>query len=154
MDGAADPSVRSGLFRTVLIIAAVCVIVIAIKLAAGFLQPIILGLWITTLCLPIVDWMRRRGLPRGAAIAIPIASLVLCAVVVVFFVVAWIAELSDQLPTYQAQIAERRADLDAWLNDHGISVPDASVDQQISADELVSVAKKVLPTTIDAIAGL
>src|SRR5262249_49677124 len=81
-------------------------------------------------------------------------SLVLCAVVVVFFVVAWIAELSDQLPTYQAQIAERRADLNAWLNDHGIAVPDAGVDQQISADELVSVAKKVLPTTIDAIAGL
>jgi predicted PurR-regulated permease PerM len=137
-----------------LIIAAGCVIVIAIRLAAGFLQPIILGLWITTLFLPLVDWLRRRGLPRWAAIAIPIASLILCAVVVVYFVVAWIAELGHQLPTYQAQIAERRADLNAWLNDHGFAVPSDSVDQQISAGAIVSLLKKVLPTTLDAITGL
>jgi AI-2 transport protein TqsA len=154
VDGPADPFARFGLFRTILIVAAVCVIVIAIRLAADFLVPILGGLWIAMLCLPLTAWMRRRGLPRWAAIVIPIVSFVLCAVVVVFFVVAWIAELDDQLPTYQEQIAERRADLNAWLNDHGISVPDESVDQQISADAIVSAAKKVLPSTLDAIVGL
>ncbi|HEY7031506.1 MAG TPA: AI-2E family transporter [Thermomicrobiales bacterium] len=154
MDGAADPLARYGLFRTVLIIAASCVIVIAMKLAASFLVEIVLGLWIAMLCLPIMDWMRRRGLPRWATVAIPIATVVLCAVVVVFFVVGWIAELSDQLPTYQEQISARRADLNAWLDDHGISVPSDAVDGQISADAIVSLLQKVLPTTLDAITGL
>jgi AI-2 transport protein TqsA len=154
VDALPDPSARFGLFRTVVIIAAACVVVIAIRLAAGFLVPILVGLWITMLCLPLTDWLRGRGLPRWAAIVIPVATLLLSAVVVIFFVVAWIAELDDQLPTYQEQISERRADLNAWLGDHGISVPDASVDQQISADAIVSLAKKVLPSTLDAIAGL
>jgi predicted PurR-regulated permease PerM len=154
VDGPADPAARSGLFRTVVIIAAVCVIVIAIRLAAGFLVPILIGLWITLLCLPLMAWMQRRGLPRWATIVIPIASLVLCAVVVVFFVVVWIADLDEKLPTYQAQISEQRADLNAWLDDHGISIPSAAVDEQIGADAIVSLAQKVLPSTLAVISGL
>jgi AI-2 transport protein TqsA len=154
MDGPAEPFARFGLLRTVLIVAACCVAVIAIRLAASFLIPILIGFWITLLCLPLTDWMRRRGLPSWAAIAIPIVSLALGAVVVVFFVTAWIADLNDDLPTYEEQISERRVDLNTWLDDHGISVPSESVDQQISASTIVSLLEKVLPNTLDAISGL
>src|SRR5215218_9738086 len=152
--GPDDPSAGSGFVRAVLVIAAVCVIVIAIKLAAGFLQPILVGFWITILCLPITNWMRRRGLPRWAAVAIPIVTLVLSAVVVTYFAVTWIAELDSDLPTYQEEMGVRRADLNAWLEDHGIRVPHASVQRQVNAEAIVALVQKVLPSTLAVISGL
>src|SRR5262245_7358500 len=92
-NGPDDPSARSGFFRGCLVIAAACVFGIAIKLGSGFLQPVLVGFWITILCLPITNWLRRRGLPHWAAIAIPIVTLALSAIVVIYFVVTWIAEL-------------------------------------------------------------
>lgn len=154
MDGFADPASRLSLLRTVVIISASCLIALAIRLAAGFLVPILIGLWITILCLPLTAWLRRRGLPRWAAITIPTAVLFLTSVVVVYFVVAWIADLDDQLPTYQARISEQRTNLNAWLNDHGISVPEDHVDEQVSANAIVSLVKAIVPSTLAVISGL
>jgi predicted PurR-regulated permease PerM len=125
-----------------------------LKLAAGFLMPILLGFWITILCLPIVAWLRRRGLPGWAAIGIPIVSLALGAIVISYFVIAWIADFANDLPTYADEIAARRADLDAWLISHNISVPSDNLDRQISVESITSFVKVVLPTTLAAISGL
>ena len=125
-----------------------------LKLAAGFLIPILLGLWITILCIPIMDWLRRRGLPGWAAIGIPIVGLALSAIVIAYFVIAWIADIANDLPTYAEEIAARRADLNAWLTDHGISVPMRTLTRQISVESIVSLVEAVLPTTLAAISGL
>ncbi len=154
VDSLGETNPRFGLLRTFLIVAAACLIAITIRLAAGFLVPVLIGLWITILSLPFTAWLRRRGLSRALALAVPVTLIALAAVVLVYFVVAWIADLDGKLPVYQERVAERRADFNATLIDHGLSIPEESVDQQISADAIVALATRILPSTLTVISGL
>ena len=145
---------RPEFVRALVIAAAVCVIVISLKLSAGFLSPILVGLWITMLCIPLVDTLRRRGVPGWLAILLPVGTLVSIMFVGAYLVVAWIAEFVNDIPTYQAQLSAKRAELDAWLTGRGITMPAANSDHQINFSTIISFIESVLPTTIQAVASI
>lgn len=144
----------ASVFRVVVLIAAACIILTTTRMAADFLTPVLIGFWIALLCLPIVAKLRALGLPNWAAVFTPVLTLTGTFVVLAWFAVAWLADLIDDLPTYQAQISAKRADLNAWLGDRGIHVPASDVSRHINLDQLVNLVEAVLPGTVNALAGV
>ena len=143
-----------GLFRALLIGAAFCVLVITIKIAAAFLAPILMGLWVALLCMPIVRWLRRLGMPPLAATATPIVVLVGTIVIGGYLLIQWIDEFINDLPIYQQQIKEAFVELNANLESHGITVPDRNLESRINLEHLVSLVEAVVPSTVSAIVGI
>ena len=106
--------------RVVLVLAALVIVVAGLKLASSVLSPIILGAFFAVVSYPAIAALRRRGLPTGAAIAVTSISVVVVMVLVGLVLYSSLSQLSEELPTYEAQMAERTESVDAWLQDHGI----------------------------------
>jgi putative heme transporter len=72
-DAAVEPLVRktaAWAWRLLVILAAAVVVLWVLKKLEIIVVPVLLALMISALLVPAVDWMDRRGLPRGAAVAV------------------------------------------------------------------------------------
>lgn len=100
--------VRAG--NALLAVAALVVVVAGLRAAGPVLVPFLLSVFLATVSLPVVTWLRRRRVPTAVAVA---AAILLDAVVVaaiVALVAGSVARFRDQLPLYQTRLAGIAAD--------------------------------------------
>jgi putative heme transporter len=72
-DAAVHPLVRKAAawaWRLLVILAALIVLLWVLKKLEVIVVPVLLAMMISALLVPAVDWMDRRGLPRGGAVAV------------------------------------------------------------------------------------
>ncbi|QSZ66339.1 AI-2E family transporter [Methanofollis aquaemaris] len=114
------PSEFSGTLQSLAIMAALIVIVIGMRYSAYVVNLLLVSLILTILALPAMDMLRKRGLPDIAAIGV--ISVVATAVMIVgvAITVSSFKTLINDLPTYQADLQMRLADLTGLLHDVGI----------------------------------
>ena len=113
-----------GLGRSIIIAAAVVVVLAGITAASSLLGWILLSLLFAILCYPVYAWLTRLGLPAGISLAVIGLILIVVVVVLAAIVAGSIAQLVSELPTYQAQIAERVNGIVGWLQGRGVKVPE------------------------------
>lgn len=58
--------------RTIVVLAALCILIAGMKLAAGFMMPILLAFFIATISFPITNWLREHRVPRPLAVLITV----------------------------------------------------------------------------------
>lgn len=76
-DDSVEPIVRRAAawsWRLVVIVAAVVALLWVGKRLEVIIVPVLLALLVSALLVPVVDWLARRGLPRGAAVALVLLS--------------------------------------------------------------------------------
>jgi len=56
--------------HAVIIAAAACIVIAFMRWAASIVAPILLALFITMIAMPPMLWMRRKGLPKLAAVLV------------------------------------------------------------------------------------
>src|ERR1700744_2462537 len=104
-DAAVEPLVRKSAawaWRLLVILAAFVALLWAGKKLEIIVVPVLLALMISALLVPAVDWIDRRGLPRGAAVALvlllgfPVFGGILSFFIIQFFV--GFPALTDQVP--------------------------------------------------------
>lgn len=100
--------------------AAIVLIVLGMKLASPVLAPILLGAFFAVVSFPAVEALRRRGLPNWAAITITCVAVVVVVVILAAVMYSSLNQFKDELPTYQAETAERTSRIEGWLGDRGI----------------------------------
>jgi predicted PurR-regulated permease PerM len=87
---------------------------------AAYINSAVLAILIVLACGPLIDWLRRRGLPKWAALLITlVVSLAVLGLFVVFLIYAAV-EFAQQLPTYQEQAQALVQDFEAWLQSLGL----------------------------------
>jgi len=93
---------------------------------ASYITSAALAIMIVLACSPLIDWLRRRGLPKWAALLITlVVSLLVLGIFVVFLVYAG-AQFALQLPTYQQQAQAMVQQGQAWLQSLGLESAGAS----------------------------
>ncbi|MDF1861978.1 MAG: AI-2E family transporter [Verrucomicrobiales bacterium] len=138
------------------LLAAACVIVVltGLKLAAELFIPIILGLFLALLSMPILNWLDRRGLPRPLAVLATVLIDLLILGGIVFLASGVVNDFQDKSDDYtkllrkQAQDFSRTMDsqinrLEEFWADAGATIggqegdesEGASVDPEISTNE-------------------
>jgi AI-2 transport protein TqsA len=106
--------------RFLLYTAAFIVVVAGMKAAASLLVPFLLSIFIALICVPPVAWLKGRGLPGWAAIALMVLAIIVAATLVGTLVGTSIRDFRDDLPRYQERLLEMTAGLQQWLAGHGI----------------------------------
>ena len=89
--------------KTLFIMAAVVLIAAGMKQAAVVLVPGILALFLAIICLEPMNYMMRRGVPRGLAITIVVLGLLGLSALVALIISGSLVSFTNQLPQYQAQ---------------------------------------------------
>jgi predicted PurR-regulated permease PerM len=87
--------------RTILILIGVAVI---LKVGQEILVPLALSLLLTFALAPIVSFLRNRSVPKIVAVVLAVASAFLAIAIFSFVVAAQVANLADNIPTYQRNI--------------------------------------------------
>ena len=85
------------------------------RYAADILNPILLALFLTMGMSPMIQWLRRKGLPPWATLAVVLAIFVVVVLLFLAIAAGALTQLDDKLPVYKANLEEMMADVQAWF---------------------------------------
>jgi predicted PurR-regulated permease PerM len=109
-----------GVERSLLIIALLFIICIAIKMTAYIVNILIISLILTLLALPVLNLLKRRGMSHGAAVTVVTVAAALGILVLVLLTIYSFNVLVADLPLYQAELNQRISEVTAFLAHQGI----------------------------------
>ena len=81
-------------------LACVVVIVYGLRFAAPILLPAALALFLAVLSLPVMFWLRNRGVPKASAVVIPVLLNVAVVGLIITLASQSVSELQNELPRY------------------------------------------------------
>ena len=116
-DDAVDPLVRKAAawcWRLLIILAAILALLWLVQKLQVILVPVALAVMVTALMLPVVDWLDRRGAPRGAAVALVLLTGFAVFGGIMTFVVS---QFISGLPSLTEQVTRSIANETTWLID-------------------------------------
>jgi putative heme transporter len=114
-DASVEPLVRKSAawaWRLLVILAAVVALLWVVEKLEIIVVPVLLALVISALLVPAVDWMDRRGLPRGAAVAVVMLGGFAILGGILTFV---ISQFVDGLPDLTEQVTRSIDSIRKWL---------------------------------------
>jgi predicted PurR-regulated permease PerM len=98
-DTSVEPLVRktaAWAWRLLVILAAVVALLWVVKKLEVIVVPVLLALMISALLVPLVDWLDRRGLPRGGAVTLVLlGSFAILGAILTFVVTQFVVGLPD-----------------------------------------------------------
>ncbi|HST70367.1 MAG TPA: AI-2E family transporter [Solirubrobacterales bacterium] len=125
-----------------------------LSLTQTIVMPVITAGIIASVAMPLVDWLRRRGLPRGIGAALVLVLIILIAFGVGLIVLTGIASQADSL---SERLQDGARQLESWAHDLGVKAPTAA-DANSGASASISAAFGALTQGllggIDRLAGL
>jgi predicted PurR-regulated permease PerM len=136
--------------RVLLTFASLVVVVAGLRAAAPILVPVFLGFFFALLSLPLADWLERRGVRRGLAIAVTVLAGAAVVAVAGLFVTASLGELAQALPIYQVRLQRTAQTVVGWLQSRGFLPPGWSAAELFRAAPLVD----LLSGTVKGVAAL
>jgi putative heme transporter len=94
-----------------------------LALTEAIVMPLITAGIIASVASPLVDWLGRRGVPRGIGAALVLVAIVAIAVAVGLIVLGGITSQADSL---SASLKEGASALESWARDLGVEAPTAA----------------------------
>ncbi|SEM31554.1 Predicted PurR-regulated permease PerM [Xaviernesmea oryzae] len=129
VSGALAASTLSG--RTILILIGVAVI---LSVGQEVFIPLALALLLTFTLAPIVSFLRKRRVPKIAAVLMAVASAFLVIAAFGFIVAGQVANLADNIPTYQRNIVTKVQALSQAGSGNGVLEHISKVVERIGAE--------------------
>jgi len=144
------PAISPGL-RFLLSAACVVVLVAGIRAARTILVPLALALFVAVISLPLLNLLRRIGIPTGLA--------VLFVVVVdgsALFLFGWLVslvalEVRDALPGYLVRLEEIQNESLAWLNARGIESGVTPLGDMLQPERIFEIVSLVVRSATDVL---
>ncbi|NOX98405.1 MAG: AI-2E family transporter [Verrucomicrobia bacterium] len=103
-------------FKVLLSLACVVIIVAGLRAASEMLIPIILGLFLAVLSMPILNWLGRRGVPRALAVILTILFDVLILFGLAFVASGVIPEFQGKRLIYADLLKKRVSEFTEWAD--------------------------------------
>ena len=111
-----------------------------LALTEAIVMPVITAGIIASVASPLVDWLRRRGLPRGLGAGLVMVGIVAIGIGVGFIVLTGIASQASSL---SERLQEGAQQLESWAHDLGVKAP-AAADANAEASASISAAFQAL----------
>lgn len=132
----------SPVFRFLIVTASLVIVVAGLRAAAEILVPVLFAVILTMALASAFRWLQRKGVPSGLAILLLILALLLAGLLLIGIVARSLGELSQKLPTYQQNLADKQAAVQAWLTARGIDLP--GLLQGLDVRSLATVALRIV----------
>jgi AI-2 transport protein TqsA len=119
--------------RALLTAGALVIVIAGLRAASPIIGPVLFGLFLAVLVLPIVAWLERRGVPPRIAILLTVLAGCLVLVGTALLITASLGELSAAAPIYQVRMQRAIANALSLLQERGL------VSAEVTARDLVRV---------------
>ena len=123
----------------ILITAALFIIIVAgMRAAASIINPILIAVFLSSLCAPLLYWLQRRGVPNGFAVAAIVLGLLVVALLLMIFVGRSLNTLAQQLPVYQERLTALIAQAFDRLNTLGLDMTKSPLTDYVTPRKFMS----------------
>ena len=109
--------------RTVLVLAAVIIVIAGMKQSATLLVPFLLSVFIAVLSLPAMNSLEKLGLGAGLSLLVVILGVFTAGFLLSILIGTSIDEFSRSMPEYQQRITAQKNQLISWLAGLGVVIP-------------------------------
>ncbi|MCB0166055.1 MAG: AI-2E family transporter [Anaerolineae bacterium] len=103
-------------------------LILSLQAMATLLNPILIGLVLAMICIPAIDWLRRKNVPTVLAVILVIVGLLVIGLLFVGIVGLSMGQISEKLPVYQARLEQIQTNSAAWLAGLGIPVSTEAIE--------------------------
>lgn len=108
--------------RTLIVAAAVIVIIAGMKQSAPLIVPFLLSVFIAVICFPLMCRFQQAGLSKALSLTLVMLLVVSIGVALTILVGSSLTDFSRMAPEYQQKISAEWAGALQWLSQRGISV--------------------------------
>jgi AI-2 transport protein TqsA len=123
----------------ILLAAALFVIVVTgMRAAASIINPLLLAVFLSSLCAPLLYWLQRHGVPNGLAVAAIVLGLLVVALLLMIFVGRSLNTLAQQLPVYQERLGVLITQSITWLNKLGLNMSTSPLTDYVTPRKVMS----------------
>ena len=109
--------------RSVMLAAAVVIVVAGMKVSAPILVPFLLSVFIAVVVAPPFFWLRGKKVPDILAVMLVVFAIVAIGIFIAAMVGSSIDDFQSQLPFYQERLSQETVGLINWAKTLGIEVP-------------------------------
>jgi AI-2 transport protein TqsA len=127
-------------FRFLVSAAALVIIVGGLRAAAGVLDPLLMAGVVVACAAPLQEQLRRRGLPRGWAMAVTAIAVVLALLAFVVLIGYAGKALVDTVPRYQDRLTTLVTSGAAWLDARGIDASTSKLLELVNPGKVIGIA--------------
>ena len=114
------------------------------RAAASIIVPFLISMFIATLTGPAVFWLHRHRVPKLAAIAVVVGTVIGFLSLLVNVAVFTLQDFNQNLPAYQLQFEGQTESLTQWMSDlagrFGLELATSDILDQLNLDSVVGLA--------------
>jgi AI-2 transport protein TqsA len=147
-----SPAVPKG-FRSLMIVAALVVIIAGLKLAGAVLVPFLVAVFLSALATPLVLGFEQRGIPPAWAVLITMVAVLGGMVGLGALVTGSVAGFEQALPGYRAALDVMFDGLVRRLASYGIDIEDTLHEQSIEPGVVLGMAGSFVGNVIAALSS-
>jgi AI-2 transport protein TqsA len=126
------------------ILAALVVIIAGMRAASDLLEPFLLAIFISIVCVPGVNWLVTRRCPEALAVLLVMLGLLLVVVLSMAVLGASVNGFMRQLPVYQQALTERAGGLLGGLAALGVDTDISAMKQRFDPGMAIGLAGKLM----------
>ena len=124
--------------------AAFVVVVAGMRASQDILIPFLLSLFIAIITMPLLNWLRSKGIPTWAAIVIIILTILVAGFLIAVLVGSSLTDFSNSLPSYQRGLQSKLNDALAFFEEKGFNIVDQTFMEFIDPGAAMRLTSKIL----------
>ncbi|MEN8144889.1 MAG: AI-2E family transporter [Gemmatimonadota bacterium] len=136
--------------RDALLMASLVVLIAGARVAAPIIVPILVAGVLSIICATPTSWLTSHKVPAPLAVAVVMVGLLAISFLALALIGTSLAELSNDLPVYQATVRDRTREVAAWLGGRGIEVSDQVLQDLFNPSRML----RVVGTLASGLGGL
>ena len=115
----------SPISKFLVVTAAFIIVVSGLKMAASFVVPFLLAVFIAMIVSPLLTWLKNRGLPGPLAILLVVLLILSLGLLLAAIIGSSLDSFRQDMPVYSAKLSAMSEAIQQWLSLRGIRI-DAS----------------------------
>ena len=134
----------STISRSVIVAAALAIVLTFMQAAASIIGPVLLALFIAVIAAPPLRWMQRKRVPKWLALAVIIFVLLEVGSILVLVFTGELEGFRDGLPSYQERLLLLSDQLGGWLENVGVAKGREAVRDIVDPSVAIGLVRMVL----------
>ncbi len=141
------------LVLTVITLAAIFIVLLAMRSTNAFLAPILLAFVLAITTTPLLNWFIKKGAPSWLALILTILLIVIFILGLVWLVGNSVQNFSESISKYQQRFTEIEQSLGGFLANLGVDVNNLGADQTTSTQGLLRLAASFVGGTVSGLSN-
>lgn len=140
----------SPIARTVIVTAAIAIVVLFLQAAESIVAPMLLAVFIAVVATPPLRWMRLKGIPKWVALAVIVFVLLEVGSILALVTTGALEGFRDGLPGYQERLILLNEQLGGWLEGVGFDNSSEAVPEILNP----TLATGLVRTALTSMSGI